>query len=164
MLRQPVLPARPLRPSPFGPFVCPAPRGQLPAAGLTRRPIRGEHLGIEDVHGKPAPGDPEDGGVVEEGGEAGSVQRGRSHQHLELRSEASHIFDQPKEDVCVQGPLMSLVHHHHAAGTGRSDDRAAVRPALPREGLGLPVARKVRLREELAEQHPVGHVAEDGPL
>lgn len=54
--------------------------------------------------------------------------------HLEVRPESGDVLDEPEEHVGVEGPLVSFVDHHHA------------------------VASQVRLGEELAEKHAVGHV------
>ena len=55
-------------------------------------------------------------------------------RHLEVRSKSGDVLHESEEYVGVEGPLVSFVDHHNA------------------------VAPQVRLGEQLAEQHAVGHV------
>lgn len=68
-------------------------------------------LGIEDVNREAAPWDAEDGGIVKESGEAPRVEGCASNQHLQLRSEASNVLDQPKQDVGVQCAFVGFIYY-----------------------------------------------------
>ena len=59
---------------------------------------------------------------------------GGGTSHLEVWSESGDVLDESEEHIGVKRPLVSFVDHHHA------------------------VASQVRLGEQLAEQHAVGHV------
>lgn len=95
-------------------------------------------LGVVDVDGVPAAGDVEDGRAVKVPRELLRVHRRGRDEQLELRPEARDVLDEAEEDVGREGALVGLVDHER----------------------GVPA--EVGLGEELAEQHAVGHVLEDG--
>lgn len=74
------------------------------------------YFSVEDIDRKPPAWDPEDGGVVEETGEVLRVQSSAGHQHLQVWSEPGDVFDETKQDVCVEGSLVGLVYDDHTGG------------------------------------------------
>ena len=69
-------------------------------------------FGVQNVHGVPAPGDPENRGVVKVLTELLGIQGGAGNQQLQVGSEPGDVFHQAKQDVSVQRTLVSLIHHH----------------------------------------------------
>ena len=56
--------------------------------------------------------------------ELGDIKRCAGDEDLELRSEPGNVFHQTKQDVSVEGALVSLVNDHH---TARTQNRMSVR-------------------------------------
>lgn len=87
------------------------------------------YFSIVDINGEPPARDPEDRCVIEEAREALGVQSGAGHQHLQVRSEPGNVFNQAKQDVCVECSLMSLIYDDHTGGgerksVGKEDELA----------------------------------------
>lgn len=74
------------------------------------------YFSVEDIDRKPPAWDPEDGGVIEETREVLRVQSSAGHQHLQVWSEPGDVFDETKQDVCVEGSLVGFVYDDHTGG------------------------------------------------
>lgn len=79
--------------------------------------LKSSYFGVEDVNGEPPARDPKDGRIVEEMREALGVQSSAGHQHLQVCSEPGDVFDEAKEDVGVERPLVGLIDDDHTKST-----------------------------------------------
>ena len=96
--------------------------------------LLGEHVAQPDgLDGVEAPGDGDDRGVVEEGGEALGVEGGRGDDDQQVLTAGENALEQAEEEVDVQAALVRFV-----------DDESAV---AAQEGVGL----------HLGEEHAIGH-------
>lgn len=141
--------------------------------------LKSSYFCVEDVNGEPPARDPKNGCIVEEMREAFSVQSGAGNQHLQISSEPGDVFNETKEDVGVERPLVGLIDDDHTKNTRRGSGNVQKRvlrvdgcappdthisatsqfPADLKHAFAvLPVAGQVRLSEELSEQHTVRHV------
>lgn len=86
--------------------------------------LKSSYFRVEDVNGEPPARDPKNGCIVEEMREAFSVQGGAGHQHLQVCSEPGDVFNETKEDVGVERPLVGLINDDHTKNTRRGQETA----------------------------------------
>lgn len=70
-------------------------------------------LCVQDVDRVTPPGDAEDRGVVKVLAELLCVEGGGGDEELDVGPEAGDVLHEAEQYVCVEGPLVCLVHHHH---------------------------------------------------
>ena len=95
---------------------------------------------IIDVDGVATSRHVENRSVIEVRGELLSIEGGRRDEQFEVGSVSGYIFNQSKQDIRVQRPLVSLINHQHR------------------------VRLEVGLAQKLSQQHAIRHVLQNCPV